>query len=51
MENKINIIYERDYERLVCDDYRNSPFEKLLVKDSNVSMHQKESQNSCYRNL
>ena len=40
MENRVNKIHDRAL-RLVYDDSRNLPFEELLIKDNNVSLHQK----------
>ena len=40
MENRVSKIRERAL-RLVYDDSRNLPFEELLIKDNNVSLHQK----------
>ena len=42
MENRVSKIHERAL-RLVYDDFRNLPFEELLVKGNSVNMHQKIS--------
>ena len=42
MENRVNKIHERALS-LVFDDFRNLPFEELLVKGNRVSIHQKIS--------
>ena len=42
MENRVSKIHQRAL-RLVYDDFRNLPFEELLVKGNSVSIHQKMS--------